>query len=150
MGRFPLDRALYKETVGSPKFPSYHHGYMPWSQTPVVSCLLAMSYTGLLPSAHSTSSAFPLLLRKRGYPNDHNYTYFGAQYRACSLASPGFGLPLQGLPAGSAPDLLARLWSGGTFPNQVRDHPLGNNNQFHPVLRDSQGLGFTLARGVTG
>jgi hypothetical protein len=22
----------------------------------------------------------------------------------------------------------------GTFPNQVRDHPLGNINQFHPVL----------------
>jgi len=28
----------------------------------------------------STPSAFPLLLRRRDYPNDHNYTYF---YRAC-------------------------------------------------------------------
>jgi len=30
--------------------------------------------------------------------------YFGAQYKACILASPGFRLLLRGLPAGSATD----------------------------------------------
>jgi len=66
------------------------------------------------------------------YPNDHNYTpachrlsfhvlygssllamagrYFGANYRACILASSGFRLLLQGLPSGSATD-PARLTS---------------------------------------
>lgn len=40
-----------KETVGSPKFPSYPCGCMPRSQTPVVSCPLALAQPGLLPSA---------------------------------------------------------------------------------------------------
>jgi hypothetical protein len=29
-------------------------------------------------------------------------------------------------------------------------HPLGNNNQFHPALRDSQGFGFILAQELFG
>jgi len=60
MGRLPLRRALYKETVGSPKacpeyaegFPSYPLEYMPWSKTAVVSCPLAISQAGLLPARH--------------------------------------------------------------------------------------------------
>ena len=43
--------ASRKETMGSPKFPSYPFGYMPCSQTPVVSRTLALAYPGLLPSA---------------------------------------------------------------------------------------------------
>ena len=39
------------------------------------------------------------LPHERDYPNDHNYTYFGAQYTACILASPGSRLPLRDLPA---------------------------------------------------
>lgn len=36
---------------GSPKFPSYPFRHMPWSRTPVVSCWLAFSSPGWLPSA---------------------------------------------------------------------------------------------------
>lgn len=50
---------ISKETVGSPKFPSCPRGYMPRSQTPVVSCPLAIACPGLLPSARCTASAFP-------------------------------------------------------------------------------------------
>ena len=49
---------LYKETVGSPKFPGYPFEYMPWSQTPMVSCAFAIAHTGLLPSATCRASAF--------------------------------------------------------------------------------------------
>ncbi len=106
--RCPLTRIPYKETVGSPKFPSYPHEYMPWSQTPVVSRILAIAHPGLLLSDTMHRVSFHLK-PSEAYPNDHNYTYFGAQYRACILAFPGFRLPLPGLPADSATDLLATL-----------------------------------------
>src|SRR4029077_12614293 len=44
----------------------------------------------------------------RGYPHDHDSTYFGAPYRAGILAPSGFGLPLPGLPADFTTDRLAR------------------------------------------
>ena len=47
-----------RKTSGSPEFPSYPHECMPWSKTPVVSCLLALAQTGLLPSGASRPSAF--------------------------------------------------------------------------------------------
>src|SRR5262249_8019299 len=61
----PPLREWCTETGGSPKFPSYPCEDMPRSQTPVVSCALAISHTGLLPSGHCTPSAFfaALLLR---------------------------------------------------------------------------------------
>lgn len=56
--RLPYHRLYRKETPGSPKFPSYPFRYMPWSQTPVVTPTLALTCSGLLPSACSTASAF--------------------------------------------------------------------------------------------
>ena len=50
---------LPKETIGSPTFPSHPFECMPRSQTPVVSCTLALAHPGLLPSGHCTPSAFP-------------------------------------------------------------------------------------------
>ena len=47
-----------KERGGSPKVPSYPSGCMPRSQTPVVSCPLALAHAGLLPSGACTPSAF--------------------------------------------------------------------------------------------
>ena len=44
---------------------------------------------------------------------DHNYTFFGAQYRACNLVPSTFRLPSPGLPVDFTTDLLAILWSGG-------------------------------------
>ena len=46
-----------KETGGSPEFPDYPFAYLPRSQTPVVSYLLAIARTGLLPSGHFIPSA---------------------------------------------------------------------------------------------
>jgi len=46
------------EASGPPKFPSYPHEYMQWSLIPAVTCALAISHPGLLPSEHWKSSAF--------------------------------------------------------------------------------------------
>jgi hypothetical protein len=43
---------LPKETGGSPEFPDYPFAHMPRSQTPVVSCPLALTRAGLLPNSH--------------------------------------------------------------------------------------------------
>jgi hypothetical protein len=45
-------------TSGSPQFPSYPFENMPWSQTPMVTCTLAMARTSLLPSTKFKASAF--------------------------------------------------------------------------------------------
>ncbi len=60
---------IYKETVGSLKFPSYPFEYMPWSQTTVVSTALVLAHRELLPSIIIRMSAFPSLpSRERVYP----------------------------------------------------------------------------------
>jgi hypothetical protein len=51
-------RECDKETDGSPTFPSYPCADMPRSETPVVSCVLALPHPGLLPSGHWTPSAY--------------------------------------------------------------------------------------------
>jgi hypothetical protein len=43
----------------------------------------------------------------------------GLNPAACTLALPGSGLPLPGLPAGFATVRLAKLWTGGTFIHWV-------------------------------
>jgi hypothetical protein len=75
------------------------------SPRPDVSACL--TYSGLLPSARSKASAF--LLNYRSYPAVHHYTFFGAQYKACTLDPSGFGHPLSGLPSDFTSDPLAKL-----------------------------------------
>jgi hypothetical protein len=55
----PHSGLLVKETGGSPKFPSSPCEDMPRSQTPVVSCALAIAHPGMLPSGACKPSAFP-------------------------------------------------------------------------------------------
>ena len=109
ISRYPSSSGLsHKETVGSPKFPSYPFEYMPWSKTPVVSQSLAIAQPGLLPSAACRASAFSC---NAGLSNDHNYTFFGAQYRACTLDPSSSVLPLPGLHVDFTTDLVANLCS---------------------------------------
>ena len=49
---------LCREIYGSPKFPDYPFEYMPRTQTPLVSCSLALTLSGLLPSDALKSLAF--------------------------------------------------------------------------------------------
>ncbi len=128
-----------RRSFGSPQFPSYPFEHMPWSQTPVVTCILAKSLTGLLPSAKSNASTF-LTLIAQVILSDHNYTFFGAQYRACALDSSGSRLPLPGLPAEFTTELLAKLYSGRTFTCWV------TISNFIYLSVESQRLGLRWAR----
>lgn len=82
-----------QETNGPPKFPDYPFEYMPCSQTPVVSSILALSHLGLLPSAGMTASAFPPK-KTGGYSLQnivspvHEYTNFEAQSHGLHSCSP--------------------------------------------------------------
>jgi hypothetical protein len=74
-----LSRCSPQGDGGPLEFPGYPCVYMPRSQTPVVSSRLAIPSPELLPSVHSTTSAFPS--PRRVILSDHKYTIFGAQSR---------------------------------------------------------------------
>ena len=75
-----------KETGGSPEFPDYPFAHMPRSQTPVVSRLLALARTGLLPSRSCTPSALGPVART--YPVSTIIHFSGFNDAACVLALP--------------------------------------------------------------
>jgi hypothetical protein len=101
VSRYPCSSGgVDKETPGSPKFPSSPCGAMPRSQTPVESCVLALTYPGLLPSARSTASALAAQLALHSYPMVHNYTHFGAPSRGLASRSLRLRTPLTGFARG--------------------------------------------------
>ena len=75
-----------KETGGSPEFPDYPFAHMPRSQTPVVSRLLALVQTGLLPSSHWMLSAFGPVARTYLLTTIIHFSEFNDA--ACVLAFP--------------------------------------------------------------
>ena len=76
--------------------------------------------------------------------SDHNYTFFGAQYRPCALDPSGFRLPSPGLPADFTTELPATLCSDRTFTCWV------TISNFIYLLVESQRLGFRWARALAG
>ena len=92
----PQSGNVVKETDGSPKFPSSPCEDMPRSQTPVVSCALAIAHPGLLPSSACNPSA------------DHDSTHFGAQSRGLPSRYTRLRTAPYGEACGFATDLLAR------------------------------------------
>ena len=104
---------LHKETIGSPKFPSYPSEDMPRSQTPVVSCALAciahriVAFRRLQTVGFCLDIAEAILLTTTLHLS-------GLNHAACLLAHSSFVLPLLGWHVECATDLLARLSSGGT------------------------------------
>jgi hypothetical protein len=130
--RYPSSSGSHnKETAGSPKFPSFPSDDMLRSpQTPVVSCPLAVSLTGLLPSTRARVSAFSL-----ASPGIILWTttllISELHDAACRLATPGSVPPLAEQHAGS-------LLSGWLDVAQVGlesadSHPLGNSDLFREV-----------------
>ena len=106
---------------------------MPWSQTPVVTCTLAIAHTSLLPSdtlkCVGFRSDYAVLIL-----TDHNYTFFGAQYRACNLAPSSFGLPLPVLPVDFANELLAKLYSCGTSADPATQRLSKLSNEIYCLI----------------
>ena len=92
----PHSGLCVKETDGSPTFPSSPCEDMPRSQTPVVSCALAIARPGLLPSGACTPSAF-----LSGLPGEISfcprlYTFRGSITRPVSSLHPAPYGPLRG------------------------------------------------------
>ena len=85
------------------------------------------------------SVGFPSILQRLS--NDHNYTYFGTQYRPCTLDSSGSRPPLPGLPADFTTELPAKLYSGRTCTCWV------TISNFIHLSVESQRLGLHWARG---
>ena len=75
-----------KETGGSPEFPGYPSERMPRSQTPVVSRLLAITRTRLLPSIGCIPSALGLVAQP--YPVTTILHFSEFHDAACALAFP--------------------------------------------------------------
>jgi hypothetical protein len=126
----PPVRELCTETGASPTFPSYPCRDMPRSQTPVVSCALAIPHPGRLPSGAGKPSAFTARpLRLSCCPQ--LYIFRGSITR-----------PTSSLPPASYAHCWAGTWSSlltcwlgvsqvGLEPEG--SHPLGNTNQFHRI-----------------
>ena len=78
------------------------------------------------------SVGFSLL---RGYPMTTTIHFSGLNTEPASLLLSGFGLPLPGLPSDFTNDLLAKLWSCGTFLTSVPEQALQRGGwQFcHPI-----------------
>ena len=138
-------RHLWRETVGSPKFPSRPCECMPPSQTPVVPQGHRHNAPKLLPSGIDTPSAFPPWLPRAVIPMTTTTLFRGSITRPAPSLRPASHTPLLEMHADFTTDLLARLWSGGTR-SISEPHPLGNNSEFPPALRESQRLGLCLAR----
>ena len=80
-----------KETGGSPEFPDYPCAHMPRSQTPVVSCPLALARAGLRPSRRVILSALGSVARTYWSTIIH-FSEFN--HAACVLALPRLRTPL--------------------------------------------------------
>jgi hypothetical protein len=118
-----------KETGGSPEFPDYPFAHMPRSQTPVVSRLLAMAQTGLLPSRRCIGSAFgPVARTYRLTTIIHFSEFYDA---ACVLALPLLRTPLF---SDRTSVRLPTWWLAfGRVGLEYSSHPLGNFDMFQEV-----------------
>ena len=138
-------RHLWRETVGSPKFPSCPCEYMPRSQTPVVPQGHRHNAPKTAAFRNRYTVGFPPLPSQSGIPMTTTTLFRGSITRPAPWLRPASHTPLLEMHADFTTDLLAGLWSGGTlFISEP--HPLGNNSEFPPALRESQRLGLRLAR----
>jgi len=121
---YPLPR----ETPGSPKFPSYPLEHMPWSQTPVVTRSLAITLSGLLPSEHSTSSAFTPSCLEAYLIRPQLYIFRGSIPQPASLIHLASDSRLQSCPQTSLLTCWLSFSQVGLEP--LSSHSLGNISQF--------------------
>ena len=118
-----------KETGGSPEFPVYPFAHMPRSQTPVVSCPLALARTGLLPSYCCIQSALGPVARP--YPLSTTIHFSEFNDAACVLASPLLRTVL--FSTRSSVRLPTGWLTVGRVGLESSSHPLGNIDMFQEV-----------------
>ncbi len=135
-----------KETGGSPEFPDYPHEPMPRSQTPVVTRLLALTQTGLLPSGRFTPSALIPVARTHSCTTIIHFSELNDA--AWNLASPLLRTPcFQSRPSVR---LLAWWLVFGQVGLEFASHPLGNVDEFQGESPLFPRPGFISAREAPG
>jgi hypothetical protein len=139
----PPIREWCTETGGSPTCPSYPSEDLPRSQPPVVSCALAsvahrmVAFRRVHTVGLSLDTAEAILLTTTLH-------IAGLHHAASLLAHSSCALPWLGWHVECAPDLLARLSSGGTCT--PRFSPTGSQQPMSWSYLQSQGVGLPLAR----
>ena len=110
---------FYKEPIGPPQFPSYPFENMPWSKTPVVTHILAITPISLLPSVTLERVGFPPAVAE-GYPyGPQLYIFRKLSTEPAILFHPASDLRLTVLPVDFTNELLAKLCSCGTYTHWV-------------------------------
>jgi len=133
-----------KETGGSPEFPDYPFVHMPRSQTPVVSCPLALARTGLLPSRACIRSALSPVARTYLLSTIIHFSEFNDA--ACVLALPLLRTPP--LSGRTSVRLPTRWLAFGRVGLEYSSHPLGNFDMFQEVSPLFSHPEFSSAREV--
>ena len=135
-----------KETGGSPEFPGYPFAHMPRSQTPVVSCPLALSRAGLLPSQACIWSALSPIVRTHSFTTTIHFSEFNDA--ACVLASP----LLRTAPFSTRSSVRLPTWwlAFGRVGLEYSSHPLGNVDMFQEVSPLFSRPEFSSARAYAG
>ena len=133
-----------KETGGSPEFPDYPFAHMPRSQTPVVSCSLALAQAGLLPSRACIRSALSPVARVHSFTTIIHFSEFNDA--ACVLASPLLRTPpLSGRTSVRLPTWWLAFGRVG-LDSFGPSHPLGNVDEFQGESPLFSRPGFISAR----
>ncbi len=135
-----------KETGGSPEFPVYPSKPMPRSQTPVVSCSLALARVGLLPSPHSIGSALSPAFRAHLCTTIIHFSELNDA--ACVLALPLLRTP----PFNDRASVRLPTWwlAFGRVGLEFTSHPLGNIDKFQELSAPFPRPGFISARALAG
>ena len=122
-------RIIFKETFGSPKFPSYPYKHMHWSKTPVASLNTHHSAFRTVAFQHVEAVGFPSY-KSGGYPFGPQQSLFRGSIQSLHPCSrPASDSRHRACPRTS---LLAWWLTFGQMGIGSFDpHPLGNNNQFH-------------------
>ncbi len=136
---------VLKETGGSPEFPGYPSEHMPRSQTPVVSCSLALAQTGLLPSRRAMLSAFSPVARTYLLSTIIHFSELNTA--ACVLALPLLRTPP--LDGRTSVRLPTRWLAFGRVGLEFASHPLGSVDMFQEVSPLFPRPEFSSARDTT-
>jgi len=105
--------------------------HMPWSKTPVVTCILAISHAGLLPSAACRASAFSCVAGIILTTTTIHFSELNTE--PAPLIHPASDSRCRAYPWTSLLTCWLSFSQVGLSRHKVRNHPLGGNNQFHGI-----------------
>jgi hypothetical protein len=143
-----LHLTLHTETIGSPTFPGSPRACLPWSQTPVVSCTLALAHPGLLPSSACMPVGFHALAPCEALLVTTTLHISGLNTAPASLIRPASDSRYRVYPRTS----LLACWRDCSQVRlgPCRPSPTGEHYRISWAFAQSHRPGFNLARAPPG